>query len=69
VAWSVIAGQGDAGADRQGGSGDGNSDHKAAPTGADVPAAHDMEEVRFGVEICRGSRESAAQQGSEVVVS
>jgi hypothetical protein len=69
VAWGVLAGQGEAGAGRECGGGDRNSDGKAAPTGADVPAADDMEEVWFGVEIRGRSRETAAQQGSEVVVS
>jgi hypothetical protein len=69
VAWGVLASQGEAGAGRECGGGYRNADGKAAPTGADVPAADDMDEVWFGVEIRRGSRETAGQQGSEVVVS
>jgi hypothetical protein len=65
----VLAGHGEAGAGRECGGGDRNSDGKPAPTGAGVPAADHMDEVCFGVEICRCSRESAAQQGGEVVVS
>src|SRR5262249_60701532 len=62
-------GAGGAGAAGGGGGGHRHSDGKVAPAGADIPAADDAGEVRLGVEVGRGLRETAAQHRGEVVVS
>jgi hypothetical protein len=69
VVRDVLTSQGEPGAGRECGSRDRRSDRKAAPTGAGVPAADDVDELRLRVEICRSLRETAAQQRGDVVVS
>jgi hypothetical protein len=65
----VPSSQGKARTGRDYGHWDRHLNDKATPPGADILPANDVDEVWLGGDMCRGLRELATQQRSELVIS